>query len=330
MRACYACRVASGLVTPRVSVIIPVLNEAGEIGVCLNSLESQDYAGEIEILVADGGSTDGTLQVLDGRDVVLVPNPDRVQSLGFNRAARVATGEVLVRADAHSVYPADYVRRSLEVLLETGASAVGGPLEPAGTTRFGEAVARAMRARLAVGPAPFHHARERMEVDTVYLGTFRRQEFLDMGGMRALPSGVAEDADLFWRWRRAGGRVVLDPGIRTVYRPRQDPVALWRQFSRYGAGKADMLFVNGRWPSWRPVAPVGLVLALLVGFAWGMAHSWLPLSFFLLLWLTVLAVAARGRLLVMVAAGIMHLSYGTGLLRGLLRWPPAVRAAVRS
>lgn len=316
--------------TPRVSVIIPVLNEAGEIGACLESLESQDYPGDIQILVADGGSTDGTLELLDERDVGLVPNPDRVQSLGFNRAARVATGEVLVRADAHSVYPADYVRRSVEALLETGASAVGGPLEPAGTTRFGQAVARAMRARLAVGPAPFHHARERTEADTVYLGTFRRQEFLDLGGMRALPSGVAEDADLYWRWRRAGGRIVLDPGIRTVYRPRQDPVALWRQFYRYGAGKADLLYVNGRWPSWRPIAPLGLVLALLLGFAWGVGRSWLPLASLLLLWLGVLMVAARGRRLVMVAAGLMHLSYGTGLLRGLLRWPPAVRAAVRS
>jgi hypothetical protein len=103
---------------------------------------------------------------------------------------------------------------------------------------------------------------------------------------------------------------------------------LWRQFFRYGIGKADMLYVNGRWPSWRPAAPLGLVVGLLTAVVLAATWSWWPLVALMALWLAVLAVAARGRPLVIVAAGVMHLAYGLGLLRGLFRWPPSVRARV--
>jgi len=316
-----------------VSILLPVLDEEATIDACLDSLLSQDYDGPLEIVVADGGSTDRTRDRVSARrgkvPLVLLDNPDRVQSAGLNRAAEVATGEILVRADAHSSYAPDYVRRSVEILAETDAGAVGGPMRPAGGSRFGRAVAAAMRSPLAVGPAVFHHTDARREADTVYLGAMRAETFRTLGGLRTFPSGVAEDADLYYRLREAGGRVVVDPTIRTVYRPRETPGALWRQFRRYGLGKADMLAVNGRWPSWRPAAPLLLVGGLAAtGIAAAAGHP-LPLAALLLAWGTVLAVAARGRPLVAAAAAVMHVAYGVGLLAGIFRRPSRVRAAVR-
>jgi len=310
-----------------------VLDEAAFIDPCLQSLAEQDYPGVMEVVIADGGSKDGTIKRAEAWSGALpnlrvIDNPKRIQSHGLNLAAGEATGEILIRADAHATYSTDYVLRSVETLLETGAAAVGGVQVASGNTRFGKAVAAAMAAPLAVGPARFRHAKERTETDTVYLGTFRKSDWERLGGWRTLPSGVAEDADFYFRWKEQGARILVEPRIESTYYPREKITSLWRQFFRYGIGKADMLYVNGRWPSWRPTAPLLLVTGLLTTVVLALTWSWWPLMALIAIWLGVLAVAARGRPLAILAAAVMHLAYGLGLLRGLLRWPAAVRAWV--
>jgi succinoglycan biosynthesis protein ExoA len=326
--------------TPSVTVLLPVLDEAGTIDACLASLAAQDYTGPISVAVADGGSRDGTLDEVgrwSGRLAIeIVPNPRRSQAHGLNVAAAAARGDILIRADGHTTYAPDYLRRSVDALLSSDAVAVGGRLTPEGRTPFGAAVAAAMTSPFGVGPGRFHHSDERGHVDTVYLGAFRRADLMSVGGFRAFPSGAVEDADLYFRWRQQGRKVLLDPSIRSRYRPRATPGALARQFFRYGQGKAEMLHVNGRWPSWRPVAPL-LLLVGLVGFASVGASglSWWPLMGLVCVWLLVVAAAAgRGARSFGVwartaaAIAIMHLSYGIGLLGGLLHRPSSVRRAV--
>ena len=313
--------------------MLAVLNEAATIDECLASLAAQDYDGPWEILVADGGSEDGTVDRIgdwsEELRIRVFDNPDRLQSKGLNLLAEVASADILVRADAHTTYAPDYLTRSVSALLMTGASAVGGPMRPEGTSPFGRAVARAFRSKIGIGPAPFHHSEDNVEADTVYLGTMARQTFLDQGGLRTLPSGVAEDADFYYRLRRDGGRVLVVPAIRSSYRPRQTPGALWRQFYRYGLGKADMLYINGEFPSWRPLAPMVLVLGFLALVIVGLANgSWLPLLVLLAAWLLVLMIGAGGSPLGIGAIAIMHSAYGLGLVRGLLRLPATVRGAV--
>lgn len=319
---------------PPVCVILPVLDEYDAIDACLGSLEHQDYEGRLEVVVADGGSTDGTLDRLrEWADrwpaVRIFDNPDRVQSMGLWRAALSTSAEVLIRADAHTTYASDYVSRSVESLASTDAVAVGGPLRPVVGSGFARSVGIAMTNPLGVGPARFHSDSAGGSVDTVYLGAFRREDFLAIGGMRTLPSRVAEDADLYFRWRRLGRSVLLDPEIQSEYTPRGTPRALWRQFFRYGVGKADMLMVNGEFPSPRPLAPLGLVVGMLAGIALA-PLSWWPLALLLVLWLGTLLATTRFDVGVVAAAAIMHLSFGLGLLRGLLRRPRSVRAGVRS
>ncbi len=319
--------------SPPVCVILPVLDEYDAIDACLGSLRAQEYDGRLAVIVADGGSTDGTLDRLDAWTadwpaLEVIPNPDRVQSAGLWLAALATDAEILIRADAHTTYAVDYVGRSVAALLDTDAVAAGGPMRPRAVGGFGAAVAKAMTHPLGVGPAKFHSERSRAFVDTVYLGAFRRAHFLEAGGMRTLPSHVAEDADLYYRWRRSGRRVLLDPTIRTAYTPRDTPAALWRQFYRYGQGKADMLIVNGQFPSLRPLAPLVLVIALMVGVALVPLSLW-PLLAVSGTWIGTLAISMRFRPAMVAAAMIMHLSYGVGLSRGFFRRPASVRAAVR-
>lgn len=315
------------------SVLLPVLDEERHIDACLASLADQEYEGQLEVIVAEGGSRDGTgarLAAWSKRlDLTVVDNPRRRQAPGLNLAAERASGEVLIRADAHTEYARDYVSRSVAALVGIPGGAVGGPMRPEGIGRFGRAVAAAMRSPLTTGPGRFHQEDAAGEVDTVYLGAFRREDFLALGGFRAFPSGSGEDADLYFRMRRGGRRVVLDPAIRSVYRPRERPGALFRQHLRYGWVKGEMLWVNGAFPSWRPLAPLGLIAGLVAGLGLGVAGSWWPLLVLACGWLVLVgAVAARSpRLLgpVVLAATLMHLGYGLGLWWGLLRGPGPVR-----
>lgn len=318
---------------PSVSILLPVLDEVEHIDACLDSLLGQDYPGELEVIVAEGGSRDGTRELLEDlacrdRRLRIVANPRRLQADGLNRAARAAAGEILVRADAHSTYAPDYVRRSIAVLAETGAVAVGGRLRPVGSSATGRAIAAAMRSPLAIGPGRFHHAERRERVDTVYLGAFRRDDFLAHGGFRSLPSGIAEDADFYWRWGQAGRAVVVDPTIRSTYQPRETVRAFIRQNWRYGRGKAEMLWLNGRLPSWRPLAPFALVAGLVVGTLLAARGRRTPLVGLLGSWTTLVGTVAlqadaQPFRTAAVVAG-MHLAYGAGLAYGLLRGPAAV------
>jgi succinoglycan biosynthesis protein ExoA len=328
---------SSAMAYPSVSVLLPVYNEVGYIDECLASLSAQDYPGQWEVLVAEGGSTDGTRDRLEGwatrwERLRMIDNPRRVQSHGLNLAAEMASGEVVVRADAHTTYAPDFVRRSVELLLSSDAVAVGGLMRPEGLTPFGRAVALAMSSPLGVGPGRFHYSDHRQEADTAYLPAFRRADFLAAGGYREFPSGAGEDAELHHRWRRSGRKILLDPSIRSTYRPRETPVALWRQFFNYGRSKAEMLYVNGMLPAWRPLAPLALVLGLattgIVTLAW--RRSW-PLLAVLATWGIVIGAAAirPGRRLSLIlgaalAVAVMHLAYGMGLLAGLLRGPRRV------
>lgn len=313
---------------PSVTVILAVLDEREFIDDVLSDLLGQDYRGPYEVIVADGGSTDGTRERImewaeESSALVLIDNPRRRQSFGLNDAAAQARGDILIRADGHTAFASDYVSKSVEALLEVGG-AVGGRMKPEGRNPFGRAVAAAMSSPLTMGPGRFHHASQREgEVDTVYLGAFRAEDFDELGGFRSFPAGSSEDADFYFRWRMSGRLVHVDPEIRSTYTPRERPVSLWRQYWRYGQGKAEMWWVNGRPPSWRPLAPLALCLGLIVGAVLGVTTGrWYPLGllaagwFLLLVWVGSRSRAGTTR--VLLAAAIMHVAYGLGMLAGLV------------
>jgi len=320
---------------PTVSVIVATFNEETHIDHVLDVALSE--VSVVEVVVADGGSSDGTVERVVARSEIdprvrLLENPDQGQSAGLNRAANLATGDLLVRLDAHTRYADDYIAKSLTSWAPT--TAVGGPMLAEGDTKWAQAVAIAMKNPLAIGPARFRHADKVETVDTVYLGTFERDRFLDIGGYRTFPSGTVEDTDFYSRWRAAGGTVIVNPAIVSWYKPRSTWRDIAHQYFRYGIGKAELVWLNGRLPTSRPLAPVVFVATLVValGFAIGwnrIGWTWIPLVALSALWVVALgSVAVRAkklRIRTVIVAGTMHLGYGAGFWKGLVSGRPKVR-----
>jgi len=314
-----------------VSIVLPTLNERPFIRDCLDSLERQDHPGLREILVCDGGSTDGTRDLVEdyGGRVRLLDNPGVTAAAGMNVGIRASTGDVICRADAHTLYATNYVSRCVAVLEETDAANVGGRMVPVGTSRFGRAVAAVTSSPLGVGPGRFHYSTMREPVDTVYLGCWRRSTLLAVGGYDDEHlQWAAEDQELNLRLRRGGGIVLLDPTIRSWYFPRETVRGLAKQYANYGMAKASTLRKHRRLPSPRPLAPAVLVASAVIGVLAGVVtgRRWLG-------WAvpgahaSVVAVAALriGRApgvaphRAFVAAEACHWSYGLGFWRGVGR-----------
>lgn len=312
---------------PTVSILLPTLQERDHIRGCLDSLTAQDDDRVVELLVLDGGSTDGTREIIEtyGGLVRLVDNPRVTAAGAMNRGIEVAVGEIVVRADAHTTYAPDYVRRCVDLLLESGADNVGGPMRAVGTTPFGRAVAAVTSSPFGVGPGRFHYSRRREEVDTVYLGCWHIDTLRAIGGWDDENlQWAAEDQELNLRIRQRGGRVLLDPDITSWYSPRDNPRALAKQYRNYGICKVSTLAKHHTLPSWRPVAPAALVIGTLVAFVLG--RGWkriaIPAAH------TVACIVVSARLATepgvephraFAAIEICHWSYGAGWLAGLWR-----------
>jgi glycosyltransferase involved in cell wall biosynthesis len=256
-----------------VSIVLPTLNERAYVTDCLDSLLAQDHPAVDEVLVVDGGSDDGTRELVAARGgiVRLVDNPGVTAAAAMNVGLAEASNDLIVRADAHTLYATDYVSRCVEVLEESGADVVGGPMRAVGRTAFGRAVAAVTSSPFGVGPGRFHYSEEATDVETVYLGAYDRAVVLEVGGYDA--EGIqwaAEDQELNFRLRRQGRRIRLDPSIRSQYFPRQTPRALWRQYRNYGLCKASTLKKHKTLPYWRPLAPAGLVAATGTAFVIGL------------------------------------------------------------
>src|ERR671918_1503282 len=171
-----------------ISLVAPVRNEGDNVDHFIADLASQDFHGELEVLVADGNSTDDSANRLQtaarvaGLDLRILPNPAEWVSQGLNACIREARGDLIVRVDCHSRYPADYLRRCAELSEQTGAWNVGGRLVPVGITRTERAVACAMDSPFGgIGWTSAASRPERSEVDTLTFGAFPPHVFTRVG-----------------------------------------------------------------------------------------------------------------------------------------------------
>jgi succinoglycan biosynthesis protein ExoA len=323
-----------------VTIAMPALNEEHYIEACIASVQAQDYpSDQIEILVADGRSTDKTRDILarlaavDPR-IKIIDNPERLQAAGLGLLVKAAHGDVIVRMDVHCEYAPDYVRRCVETLERTGADNVGGAQRARAKTPFQRALCAALASPLGVGGARYRSSDAEGFVDTVFLGAFRRRVFETIGLWD--PKAITnEDSELNQRILDSGGQIYLSRDIVVHYYPRDSFKSLATQYYKYGRGRARTLLKLGHYATVRPAIPFFMVAGagamLVLPPLWpALAASIATYSF------------ASGAEAVRVGAKLgprsiaaiwamfptLHVSHGLGFASGLLQylrnpdWPP--------
>ena len=327
-----------------VSVVMPSFNEETHIQQAVESLIDDYFRENCELIVVDGMSLDGTGEMVAGLQhtgirLKHLENENRTQAFGLNLGIMEARGRYIVRADAHCIYPPGYVKSCVTLLEKTGAGNVGGMMLPEGKDDYQKAIALAFQHPLGVGDAKWHLGRFQGDVDTVYLGNYRRDLF-DKIGLFDTNCRTNEDSELDIRILKAGKRVYLDSTIQVVYFPRETFRKLVKQYFFYGKGRAYTTFKHRRITSWRQLAPQCLVLGLSVSC---ILSLWQPLfllfpalyvgsvfSISLLSWRKCRRITEKQRLLMAAACILMHISWGVGFLahalsRQLLRKKAAVK-----
>jgi glycosyltransferase involved in cell wall biosynthesis len=328
---------------PGVSYVMPVLNEGSYIETAIRTVLEQDYAGEKELILALGPSSDGTTELVqslasgDPR-IVVVFNPATDIPVGLNTAIRASRHPIIIRVDAHSELDPNYTRLAIDTLTRTGAANVGGVMRARGKTVFQSAVARAYNSRFGLGGGSYHGGAEEGPAESAYLGVIRRA-VLDEVNLFDETVRRGEDWELNLRIRNAGHSVWFDPSLEVTYWPRESWSKLVRQFAATGIWRGELVRrYPGRNP-WRFFAPPLLVvtvllsLVLLVLQVVGVVSGWPglvlsliyfgPVAYVLLLVLICFSRAGgprwsdRWRFFLVLPT--MHFSWGVGFLLGLLR-----------
>ncbi len=248
-----------------VTVVIPAADEEGFIGTCLDSVRAQDYP-RLQIVVVDGASTDRTAEVVrahraaDPR-VELVHNPRRHIPSSLNLALQEARGQWLVRVDAHSTIGPTYVDTAVERLREGGWGGVGGRKDAVGRTPAGRAIAVAMSSKLGVGNSTYHHGTAVQQVDHLPFGAYPTELVRHLGGWSE-DLVANEDYEFDYRMRKSGHPLLFDPRMVIDWQCRQSIRDLYRQYHRYGKGKADVARLHPTSLSARHVLPPAFVAYL--------------------------------------------------------------------
>jgi succinoglycan biosynthesis protein ExoA len=325
--------------SPRVVVVMPVINEERHLRDSVLRLLEQDYQGPLDIVIAVGPSRDATHAIaeqisIEHANVHVVENPSGKTPTGLNAAITFMDSDIVVRVDGHAMVSSDYVRTGVETLVSTGADNVGGIMDAEGSTPTESAIAAAMKSAFGVGGAAFHIGGEAGPALTVYLGCFQRSALDRVGGYDKTMVR-AQDWEMNYRIRQSGGQVWFTPMMRVSYRPRPTLRALARQYHDYGRWRREVARRHPDTVSLRylaaPVTVVGvgtgLVLAV-VGISTGTT------------WLTALGIAApavyvagnlvasahttlryklapTSAMLLPAVFATMHGAWGTGFLRGV-------------
>ena len=271
-------RLTADIMTDRtlVSIIMPIRNEAAFIRRSLGSVLRQDYPlDRMEVLVVDGMSEDGTgdivssvvsergMRVLNSPirrpdpgslpndsqeafiNIRLLDNPEHIVPVALNIGLKHSRGEVIIRVDGHCEIPPDYVRVCVENLEKTGADCVGGPMVTVGETSMARAIAAVQSSFFGVGGVAFRTGSEYGGyVDTLAFGAYRREVFDRIGGFdEELVRN--QDDEFNFRLTQAGGKIWLDPSIRSIYYSRASLKGLWRQYFQYGLYKVRLIQKRG-------------------------------------------------------------------------------------
>lgn len=327
---------------PGVSVVMPVLNEERHLAAAVGKVLSQDYSGELEVILAVGPSRDRTREIAEelaagDPRIRVVDNPIGKTPHALNLGIAAARHDIIVRVDGHGELTDGYIERAVELLDQTGAANVGGVMDARGNTPFEQAVATAYTSKLGLGGGAFHLAASPAgEAETVFLGVFQKKALQAVGGFDETLHR-AQDWELNYRLRSRGHKIWFSPELRVTYRPRSSLRALVAQMYQTGRWRREVLRRHPGTASVRYLAPPVAVLGVGMGTGVGLigllmrsrvlrAALVAPAGYLALVLAGTVAAgpmsaAARLRLpLVLVAT---HMAWGAGFLVGLRRQKPA-------
>ena len=322
---------------PFVSILIPIRNEAAYIERCLAAVIAQDYpAPQIEILVADGMSDDGTREIVgkwqsqDAR-LQLYDNPGRIVPKGLNILIPNAKGDILIRVDGHCVIAPDYVSSCVKHLLKDDVDGVGGPMHSIGEDKTSQAIAMVMSSKFGVGGSSFRtETGETKLVDTVPFPAYTR-EIIQRVGLYDEELVRNQDDEFNYRIRKSGGRVLLAEDVHSTYYSRGSLNKLWKQYFQYGYYKVRVLQKHPRQMRPRQFVPPLFVLSLIVSIIFMLFFpkggllllGLMGLYFVVNLVASILTARKKGWHAVWTLPFgfmVIHLSYGSGFLWGLFKF----------
>ena len=265
--------------TARTVIIVPTLNEARHIGDLLGHLLVEAEALDARIVVADGGSTDGTVDIVTERAraaarVSLIHNRQKIQSAAINLAVEQfgADADYLIRIDAHGAYPPDYCRALVAEAELRQVGSIVVPMTTVGVAPFQRAVATAQNSAIGTGGSAHRTGKGRGPVDHGHHALMRIDAFRSVGGYDQ-SFRFNEDAELDYRLRRAGYTIWLTDRTGMTYYPRSTAMGLFRQYFGYGGGRARNILKHRTRPRLRQLAPLAIlpvvVLAALSIWHWG-------------------------------------------------------------
>lgn len=312
------------LSSPAVTVILPILNEEADLQNCISAILKQDYAGEIEIILALGPSKDNTNQI--ARDLAaadkrikLVNNPTGQTAKGLNLAIAQSSFEIICRIDGHSEISNSYLKTAVSIMQEKGAVNVGGLMYADGQSGLQRTIAQAMRSKLGVGASKFHTGGTAGPSDTVYLGTFKKSAILAAGGFDERYIR-AQDWELNHRMRAQGGLIWFDPRLVVTYRPRKSLTKLAKQYFQYGRWRGVISRQHPKTTNFRYLAPPVALVINLLSVLFGVLVTeafFLPVLIYMTLIIIGGAIIGKkfaDKLLMPIVFATMHLSWGAGFI----------------
>ena len=318
------------------SVICPIYNEEKYIAKCIDSILAQDYPkDDLEVIFVDGMSSDRTREIVAEYSakypfIRLIDNPDRIVPPAMNIGIKVSVGDIIVRLDAHAVFPQNYLSELVKNLHELDADNVGGVCRtlPINDTPVCRSIAYVLSSSFGMGNSHFRIGADTIkEVDTVPFGCFKRELFERVGYFDEELTRNQDD-EFNGRIIKNGGKIFLLPDLVIDYFARDTVAKVYKMFYQYGLFKPLVNKKLGQPATIRQFFPLLFVLGLILGpltFLISSAFIWLYLGV-LLVYLTLAAVfsskesrSLKEVLIKIWVYFVVHFAYGWGYINGIIK-----------
>lgn len=325
-----------------VSIICPTYNEEKHIAACIHSILQQDYPkDQLEVLFVDGMSTDNTRTIIAQYAaqypyIHLVDNPHTTVPYAMNIGIQRAIGDIIIRLDAHAIYPTEYFSKLVKGLEKYQADNVGAQCRtlPANNSSTAIAIAEALSSSFGVGNSMFRIGiTQDIETDTVPFGCFRKDVF-EKVGLYDTELIRNQDDELNARIINSGGKIMLLADVIFDYYARDSFIKLFKMYYQYGLYKPLVNKKLGKPATLRQFIPPLFVIFIMSLPLGALLSTWSPIFYFLYGVMLLLYLAAGVGIGFKVAMKhnsyaltytmprtffILHFSYGIGYLHGMYK-----------